>query len=70
MRDGGTWALPGVGLIFNKRGAELVLIARMPHVAEMPIDAEALLRRQETLFQDTVAHFGAAGIPVKSEVAP
>ena len=68
IRDGGAWAVPSLGLIFNKRGSDLVLVARLPHDPAMPITAEELVRQQEQMFQDTVENFGAAGIAVKSEV--
>jgi len=64
LRDGGTWAIPRSGLIFQKRSGQLVLINRMPHMAEMPITAEQLIEQQESDFNLIVDHFGRVGVPV------
>jgi hypothetical protein len=65
IKDGGTWALPGLGLIFIKRGNAFVLTARMPHVEGMPITAAQLEQRQQDLYEQTVEHFRAAGVEVQ-----
>ncbi len=62
MRDGGSWALPSSGLIFMKRKERLELVARMPHDPAMPMSAAELRELQDTVFEDTKVHFGAAGI--------
>ena len=64
IANGGSWGVPRSGLIFNKRGNTLVLIARMPHDPAMPITAAQLREQQDTDYAGTVLHFGAAGIEV------
>lgn len=64
MQDGGSWGIPRSGLIFNKRGNALVLVAVMPHDPAMPVTAEQLREQQTSDYQGTVLHFGAAGIAV------
>lgn len=69
MRDGGVWAVPRNGMIFTKRGAELVLTARMPHDPAMPITAAQLDEQQRSEFDGIKQHFGAAGVKVLWECA-
>lgn len=72
MADGGAWAVPRSGLIFNKRGGKLVLVARMPYDEEaMPgtITAEELSLQQSNDFEGTRAHFAAFGVTVEDETA-
>jgi hypothetical protein len=69
IRDGGSWGVPRSGLVFHRRGNEMVLTAAMPHAAEMPIDAEQLKRQQEGDYRAIKLHFEAAGIPVRRECA-
>jgi hypothetical protein len=64
MRDGGTWGVPASGLLFQKSGATLILIGRMPHDPKMPLTAAQLYAEQESIYQATVAHFKAAGVTV------
>jgi hypothetical protein len=67
IANGGAWGLPRSGLIFTKRGNTLVLTARMPHDPAMPITAEQLIEQQDSDFEGTKLHFGAAGITVVDE---
>jgi hypothetical protein len=67
MRDGGVWAVPRSGMIYTKRGNELVLTARMPHDPAMPCSAAELDRSQRDDFESIKKHFAAAGITVKWE---
>jgi hypothetical protein len=64
LNEGGVWAVPRSGVIFQKRGNEFVLIQKMPHMAEMPITPEQLAEQQESEFQTVRKHFAEAGIPV------
>jgi hypothetical protein len=70
IADGGTWAIPRSGLIFTKRGGALVLTSRMPHDPAMPITAAQLREQQDSDYDGTVLHFGAAGIAVTDETTP
>ena len=65
MKDGSTWAIPRSGLIFQKRGKELMLTARMPHDPAMPITATQLDEQQHSDFVVIKRHFEAAGIKVR-----
>jgi len=65
MADGGTWGIPRSGLIFQRRGQTLVLMATLPHDPGMPIDTAELKRQQDADFEIIKKHFGAAGIEVK-----
>jgi hypothetical protein len=67
LKEGGVWGLPASGLIFMKRGKDLVLTARMPHTAKMPLTAEELQQQQDDLLELTRQHFGAAGVTVREE---
>ena len=65
VKDGGIWAMPRSGLVFQKTGpAQFTLINQMPWMAGMPINAEELAIQQEIDFDLTVRHFAAAGIEV------
>lgn len=64
LRDGGSWAMPRSGLIFEKRGSELHLRARMPHDPNMPCTAAQLKEQQDGDFEAVKASFGAAGVTV------
>ena len=64
MADGGTWAVPRSGMIFQKRNNSLVLTARMPHDPNMPITAEELDAQQKREYANIKRHFEAAGITV------
>ncbi len=66
MRDGGIWAVPRNGLVFRRRGDELVLVDRMPHSPEMSCTATELREYQDSQFNETRVHFAAAGIPVRN----
>jgi len=69
IQDGGSWAVPRSGLIFHRRGDELVLVCTMPHMPEMPCTAEQLKQQQDTDFDIIKEHFEAAGIPVRREMS-
>ena len=64
LREGGRWGIPRSGLIFAKQNDQLVLVATMPHVPEMPITAEQLKEQQDSDFDQTVEHFGRVGVKV------
>ena len=65
MKDGGVWGIPRSGVVFQRRGEELVLIDRMPHMEEMPVTPAQLDRHQQDDFDVVKAHFEAAGITVR-----
>jgi hypothetical protein len=65
LRDGGVWGVPRSGLVFQRRGDELVLVNRMPHTQEMPVTPEQLAETQRSDIAVITAHFGAAGITVR-----
>ena len=66
MKDGGVWGVPRSGIVFQRRGEELVLIDRMPHMKEMPVTPAQLDQHQQADFDVVKAHFGAAGIRVRN----
>jgi len=68
LREDGRWGIPRSGLIFAKQKGQLVLVAEMPHVPEMPITAEQLKRQQDSDFNATVDHFGRVGVKVIRQV--
>ncbi len=78
IRDGGVWGVPRSGLIFTRRGSELVLTDRMPWSEEIavaasegrdvPVDAEALRAYQDADYALIARKFEAAGIPVREVV--
>ena len=65
MADGGTWGIPRCGLIFQRRGGELVLVAQMPWTSAMPVTEAELLKQQDAEYEATRAAFTDAGIPVR-----
>lgn len=65
MKDRGVWGVPRSGLIFQRQGAELVLINLMPHTEELPVTPEQLAETQQSDIAVITAHFGAAGIVVR-----
>jgi hypothetical protein len=65
MAEGGTWGIPRSGLVFQKRANKLVLIARMPHEAGMPMSAQELQESQDGDYAAVKEHFEAAGISVE-----
>jgi hypothetical protein len=69
LADGGTWAVPRSGLVFQKRDRSLVLVARMPHHPGMlklpqPITEDDLTVYQDDDYAVICEHFEAAGISV------
>jgi hypothetical protein len=64
LADGGTWAIPRSGLIFQRRGARLVLVTRMPWDESMGITAERLLKYQVEEYEAVKLNCEKAGIPV------
>lgn len=74
MREGGVWAVPRSGLIFERRGDALVLTGRMPWTLEMaavfeqgadvPSSAGALRAYQDADYDLIRGRFEAAGIPM------
>lgn len=70
MRDGGVWGIPRSGLMFKRQADALVLVAQMPHDPAMPITREQLIEQQESDYEGTREHFGAAGVTVKKGLIP
>jgi hypothetical protein len=64
LADGGTWGIPNSGLIFQRDGDTLKLVARMPHMPGMEISAEQLREQQDDAFKKTQAEFAKAGITI------
>ena len=75
VAEGGVWAVPRSGLVFSKRGDELVLISRMPWMLEMefaalngldvPASAEELRAYQDEDYVSIRDKFADAGIVVR-----
>jgi hypothetical protein len=65
LADGGVWAIPRSGVVFQRRGDELHLHEVMPWSAGMPISAAQLKEQQDGEFEAVRIHFEAAGIQVK-----
>jgi hypothetical protein len=75
MRNGGIWAVPRSGLVFTRRGRELVLTAQMPWSDELaaaaargrdvPKTENELLVYQELEFETIRDRFERAGINVR-----
>lgn len=70
LAEGGSWGMPRSGLFFTKRGAELQLIARMPHDPTMPITAEQLHEQQQSDVDGVKQYFEAAGVTVVDLTKP
>ena len=66
LNDGGCWAVPRSGLMYRKDEAamQLVLYARVPWDAEMPMTPAQLLEQQDSDHAMNVEMFGMAGITV------
>jgi hypothetical protein len=74
LNEGGVWAVPRSGLIFEKRSGQLELVNRMPWTPELaeaanagedvPPTAEALLAYQDQDFTAIREHFAAVKINV------
>ena len=64
LNEGGVWAVPRSGLIFNKRGNTFVLVARMPWMDDMPITAKQLKRQQDGDIAVITLHFSLIGVAV------
>jgi hypothetical protein len=65
--DGGIWGVPRSGLLFTRRGDDLVLTQRMPHMEELPMTAAELDTYQLKDYEDIRGHFEEAGIHVRRE---
>lgn len=73
--DGGIWAVPRSGLVFTRRGDELVLTARMPWTPELeaaaragqdvPKSAAELASYQDMEYETIRDRFERAGIKVR-----
>ena len=64
LAEGGTWGIPRSGLIFNRRGDQLVLVNRMPHDPDMPMAAVELARQQQSDYRAVKREFAKADITV------
>jgi hypothetical protein len=69
LADGGTWAIPRSGVVFQKREGELVLIERMPWDESMPITEERLRKYQNEEYAAVKLNFEKVGIPVRDETS-
>lgn len=69
LAEWGTWGIPRSGLIFQKRGEQLVLVNRMPWMPEMgdEITEHELRLQQDREFDENRKWFGEAGIPIIDE---
>lgn len=56
LKDGGRWGLPSTGLIFEKRGNQLVLVESIQGIGDQ--------RDKDQVFNDTVRYFGEIGVEV------
>lgn len=66
--DGGVWAVPRSGLVFQRRFDKLMLFARMPHTDEMPMSSEQLRKQQDEDYERIKEEFGKIGVEVESEI--
>jgi hypothetical protein len=66
LAEGGVWAVPRSGLVFQRRGDTLVLIESMPWMPEMEgIVTPAELDEQQACEYDQIRnHMRAAGVKV------
>lgn len=66
IADGGVWAVPRSGMLFQRRGQQLVLTVAMPWMPEMEgaITVAELREQQDSEFEGIRKAFGAAGIEV------
>lgn len=69
IADGGTWAVPRSGLIFNRQGDALVLTMRLPHDPDMPLTPAQLHEYQQGDYETIRRRFEAAGIIVRDTSA-
>ena len=67
MTEGGVWGVPRSGLLWQKRGDELVLKGRMPWHKEMPCTREQFLQQQDADIKGISEHMRAAGVKVSHE---
>jgi hypothetical protein len=65
LNEGGVWGVPRSGLLWQRRGDELVLINRMPWMEEMPITPEQLKEQQDADVKIIAEHMRAAGVQVR-----
>jgi hypothetical protein len=66
LAEGGIWAVPRSGLVFQRQGATLVLIESMPWMPEMEgrITAAELDEQQAGEYDQIRDHMMAAGVTV------
>ena len=62
--------MPGVGLVYQKRGDKLILKERMTVSPEHGVTGSKLAKAQQEQHELTVRHFGVAGITVTDETMP
>lgn len=69
LRDGGTWAVPRSGLVYQKRedAKQLALISRMPWMEGMPFPEEHLHSFQDDDHEGVEKIFAAIGIRVTED---
>ena len=70
LADGGVWGVPRSGLVFMRRGRDLVLTQIMPHDQAMPMRLRELRRYQAKDYANIKRHFEAAGIKVRRDLGP
>jgi hypothetical protein len=72
LAQGGIWAVPRSGLVFQKistdAGPVFRLVQTMPHMQAMPISAEELVEYQREDLQVIKEKFQKAGITVEGEI--
>lgn len=64
LNDGGRWAVPRSGLVFERRGTNMVLVDRMKPKGDSKL---AKLDYQDADYVDTKRHFEAIGISISDE---
>lgn len=62
LAEGGTWTVPRSGLVFQRKGDELVLISKVPLMPGMEVTSEA--ERDED-YETIRQVFGLAGVTVR-----
>lgn len=70
MAEGCTWGVPRSGLVFCRRGNQLVLVDRLPYQPDMPCTARQWAGYQEYDLQEHRRHFEAIGVRVIDETTP
>ena len=67
IAQGGTWAVPRSGLVFQKQGTTLVLIARMPYQEGMPGNGGQWAEYQESDYDAIKREFAKINVTVEKD---